>query len=366
MSKSHTQQRNQRATCYCGNLDLKVTEELLWELMLQVGPIESVYIPTDKVTATHQSYGFVEFRGEADADYAVKVMNMVKLFGKPIRVSKTSQDKKDSDIGANLFVGNLAPEVDESLMYNTFTAFGGLITTPTVMRDPDTGAPKGYGFVKYDSFEAADMAIECMNGQYLCNRPITVQFAFKRDSRSERHGSQAERLLAARDPHIQAAAKMRPHTMFASQAGTSSNIVPVQTRSAMIGAAHQFQPPLPSSNNGGVRPPPPPPPSSGGNTARPPPPPPPSNFMRPPPPPPPSSSNFARAPPPPPQMMMMRPPPYTQPPPPGQYGQQLPPMYARLPPQIMMMRPPPPQMMMRPPPPPQMMMRPPRPPPPSV
>ena len=45
------------------------------------------------------------------------------------------------------------------------------------------------------------MAIECMNGQYLCNRPITVQFAFKKDSRNERHGTQAERLLAARDPH---------------------------------------------------------------------------------------------------------------------------------------------------------------------
>ena len=63
---SKTQQRNQRATCYCGNLDLKVTEELLWELMLQVGPIESVYIPKDKVTGAHQGFGFVEFRGEAD------------------------------------------------------------------------------------------------------------------------------------------------------------------------------------------------------------------------------------------------------------------------------------------------------------
>ena len=349
MSKSHTQQRNQRATCYCGNLDLKVTEELLWELMLQVGPIESVYIPKDKVSGAHQGFGFVEFRGEADANYAVQVMNMVKLFGKPIKVTKTSQNKRDNDIGANLFIGNLAPEVDENLMYNTFTAFGGLISTPSVIRDPDTGVPKGYGFVKYDSFEAADMAIECMNGQYLCNRPITVQFAFKKDSRNERHGTQAERLLAARDPHVQAASQMRPHTMFASQAGTSTNIVPAQTRSAMIGVSnHQFQPPLPSASNGGVRPPPPPPP---GNNARPPPPPPPSNFMRPPPPPP--SSNFGRGPPPPPQMMMMRPPPPQM----QQYGQP-PSQYGRPPP-------PPPNMMMPPPPPPppqMMMMRgPPRP-----
>lgn len=33
------------------------------------------------------------------------------------------------------------------------------------MRDPDTGGSKGYGFVQYDTFEASDSAIECMNGQ---------------------------------------------------------------------------------------------------------------------------------------------------------------------------------------------------------
>ena len=33
------------------------------------------------------------------------------------------------------------------------------------MRDPETGNSKGFGFVNYDSFEAADLAIECMNGQ---------------------------------------------------------------------------------------------------------------------------------------------------------------------------------------------------------
>ena len=34
-----------------------------------------------------------------------------------------------------------------------------------IMRDPETGNSKGFGFVNYDSFEAADLAIECMNGQ---------------------------------------------------------------------------------------------------------------------------------------------------------------------------------------------------------
>jgi hypothetical protein len=43
----------------------------------------------------------------------------------------------------------------------------------------------------------ADAALEAMNGQYLMNRPLSLSYAFKKDSRGERHGTPAERLLAA-------------------------------------------------------------------------------------------------------------------------------------------------------------------------
>lgn len=35
----HASERNQEATCYVGNIDLKVTEDILWELCVQVGPV---------------------------------------------------------------------------------------------------------------------------------------------------------------------------------------------------------------------------------------------------------------------------------------------------------------------------------------
>ncbi|KAJ4878122.1 Nucleotide-binding alpha-beta plait domain protein [Raphanus sativus] len=40
---------------------------------------------------------------EEDADYTIKVLNMIKLHGKSIRVNKASQDKKIIDVGANLW-----------------------------------------------------------------------------------------------------------------------------------------------------------------------------------------------------------------------------------------------------------------------
>ncbi|CAE7249542.1 Sf3b4 [Symbiodinium natans] len=126
-------------------------------------------------------------------------MNMIRLFGKPIRCNKSSQDKKTNEVGANLFIGNLEPEVDEKMLYDTFSAFGVLLFAK-VMRDPDTGVSRGFGFISYDTFEASDAALAGMNGQFLCNRPISVSYAYKKETKGERHGSAAERLIAANRP----------------------------------------------------------------------------------------------------------------------------------------------------------------------
>ncbi|MED6180647.1 hypothetical protein PIB30_011953 [Stylosanthes scabra] len=252
----HSAERNQDATAYVGNLDPQVPEELLWELFVQAGPVVNVYVPKDRVTNQHQGYGFVEFRSEEDADYAIKVLNMIKLYGKPIRVNKATQDKKSLDVGANLFIGNLDPDVDEKLLYDTFSAFGVIVTNPKIMRDPDTGNSRGFGFISYDSFEASDSAIEAMNGQYLCNRQITVSYAYKKDTKGERHGTPAERVLAASNPTAQ---KSRPHTRFASAPPTLANVAQANGTVPAPVPPHPFAngmapPPIPA-----LRPPPPPP-----------------------------------------------------------------------------------------------------------
>ena len=253
MSYGIVEHRNQDATCYCGNLDDAVTEELLWELMLQAGPVTSVHMPKDKVVGTHQGFGFIEFRTEADAEYAIKIMNMVKLFGKPIRINKSQgADKTEVEIGANLFIGNLDVDVDEKLLYDTFSAFGGIRRTPNVQRDPDTGSSKGFGFINFETFEAADLAIESMNGQFLCNRAVVVQYAYKRDSRAERHGSAAERLLAAKTAEAAGsfaatgANALKPNTMFASAAGQTQQLAPPSTVLGAGGAPMARPPPVPA------------------------------------------------------------------------------------------------------------------------
>lgn len=204
---SGTDARNHEATLYVGELPSKVDEALLWELMLQAGPVNSVYIPRDKLTKEHNNFGFVEFQNSYDADYALKLLGGVRLYGQVLRMNKTTHSaaasKPVNDVGANLFVGNLDSEVDEKVLYDTFSRFGVLVAAPKLMRDPSNYSSKGYAFINYDSFEASDAAIESMNGQFLAGKPISVTYALKKDSKTERHGSMAERILAANNPNRQ-------------------------------------------------------------------------------------------------------------------------------------------------------------------
>ncbi|KAL0350335.1 UNVERIFIED_CONTAM: Splicing factor 3B subunit [Sesamum radiatum] len=362
----HSAERNQDATVYVGNLDAKVSEELLWELFVQAGPVVNVYVPKDRVTNAHQGYGFVEFRSEEDADYAIKVLNMIKLYGKAIRVNKASQDKKSVDVGANLFIGNLDPDVDEKLLYDTFSAFGVIVTNPKIMRDPETGNSRGFGFISYDSFEASDAAIETMNGQYLCNRQITVSYAYKKDTKGERHGTPAGEVsllisLSAAQTHCSFGFKeierlfkflhqlvsnglilyskrysqcssttealckwLRSSSAYSSTSATSSPASqPMYPPAQMPAQSWQGQPPQPGST--GI-------------------PPPMQQFRGMPPPPPPQVSPALVRPPPPPAGLVA--PPVWRPPPPPQQltggPHSMPPHMSMAPPQQLSMPPPPP------------------------
>jgi len=285
-SLANAEHRNQEATCYVGNLDATCTESLLLELFSQIGRVLSVHMPKDKLTSSHNGYGFIEFIDVADAEYAIQIMSMIKLHGRMLRVSKSSLDKKTNssslDVGANLFLGNLDPEdVNEKLLYDTFSSFGTIIKPPKIMRDDMTNQSKGFGFVSYDCFEASDLAIECMHNQFLCNRQVIVQYAFKKasnteetgqaknpaggDGGAERHGSRAERMLAANNP-------MKKYLGGNTNTNTSSNR-PTGASAAVVGSGgaigdivQRIPNTMFATSGGGSIVPPPPPPGGLSNT----------------------------------------------------------------------------------------------------
>lgn len=205
-------ERNPNATLYVGNLDPQVTEPLLYELFIQVGPVRLLNLPKDRILRAHQGFGFVEFNTSIDADYALSVLNGVRLFGKTLKMKKTdpsgasgNDTKPALSIGARLFVNHLSPLVNEKYLKDTFSRFGTLVEYPSIVKD-DAGKSKGHGFVEYDDFDSSDMAILKMNGSVLMNNRIEVAYAYKDGFEHQKlqHGDEVERKLAQKGKvHLQ-------------------------------------------------------------------------------------------------------------------------------------------------------------------
>lgn len=172
--------RHQESTVYVGNIDSRVDEELLWELMMQTGPVRNVQIPRDMITGSVQGFAFVEFKNEEDAKYACIIMNNVKVYERVLKVNPAQNDAGVAgDDGASVYIVGLDPVVDERTLSGTFQSFGTLLAPPKIFRDQD-GNSKGTAMLRYDTIDSAQRAITAMNQQIFFNRTITVTFASRK------------------------------------------------------------------------------------------------------------------------------------------------------------------------------------------
>jgi RNA recognition motif-containing protein len=81
-----------------------------------------------------------------------------------------------------LYVGNFPYSVDEAQLRGLFTPYGEISELAMIM-DRETGRPKGFAFITFASQQAAEKALE-LNGRDLGGRPLKVNMAMERDSRS--------------------------------------------------------------------------------------------------------------------------------------------------------------------------------------
>ncbi|XP_051895963.1 RNA-binding protein 7 [Pristis pectinata] len=84
---------------FIGNLDVKVTEELLFELFLQAGPLLAVKIPRDKDGKSKQ-FAFVNFKHEESVHYGRDLLNGIQLYGRAIKIQFRSGSSHESREGS--------------------------------------------------------------------------------------------------------------------------------------------------------------------------------------------------------------------------------------------------------------------------
>src|ERR1039457_4011250 len=90
-------------------------------------------------------------------------------------------------MSTKLFVGNLSFNATQEQLQDLFAAHG-TVGEVDVIKDKFSGRPRGFAFVSMETKEAADAAVQALNGKEIDGRALTVNEARPREDRPPRSG----------------------------------------------------------------------------------------------------------------------------------------------------------------------------------
>ena len=79
-----------------------------------------------------------------------------------------------------IYIGNLSWDINTDQLKEAFEEYGDVVDA-IVVTDRQTGRSRGFGFVEYKEAEAAQKAIDAMNGKELDGRELVVNFAKEKE-----------------------------------------------------------------------------------------------------------------------------------------------------------------------------------------
>lgn len=80
----------------------------------------------------------------------------------------------------NIYVGNLTYEVSDSDLEELFGQFGAIVSAK-VIKDPQSGKSRGFGFVEFEAQDQAQTAVDELNGSDFKGRRLVVNKAREKE-----------------------------------------------------------------------------------------------------------------------------------------------------------------------------------------
>eukprot|EP00413_Alexandrium_margalefii_P047693 CAMPEP_0204597768 /NCGR_PEP_ID=MMETSP0661-20131031/53977_1 /ASSEMBLY_ACC=CAM_ASM_000606 /TAXON_ID=109239 /ORGANISM="Alexandrium margalefi, Strain AMGDE01CS-322" /LENGTH=560 /DNA_ID=CAMNT_0051608467 /DNA_START=106 /DNA_END=1784 /DNA_ORIENTATION=+ len=174
----------QFASLYVGDLHPDVTEAILYEIFNSVGPVASIRVCRDSVTRKSLGYGYINFHNVSDAEKSLDTLNYSSIKGRSCRIMWSQRDPSLRKSGnGNIYVKNLDKSIDNKALYDTFSLFGNILSCKVAA--DSVGKSFGYGFVHYETEEAAKQAIERVHGMQIGEKTVEVSRFMKRSDRAQ-------------------------------------------------------------------------------------------------------------------------------------------------------------------------------------
>ena len=173
------------ASLYVGELDPTVTEAMLFEIFNMIGPVASIRVCRDAVTRRSLGYAYVNYLNTTDGERALEQLNYSLIKNKPCRIMWSQRDPALRKTGqGNIFIKNLDELIDNKALHDTFAAFGNVLSCKVAT--DEHARSKGYGFVHYETAEAAEAAIKAVNGMLLNDKKVYVGHHISRKERQSK------------------------------------------------------------------------------------------------------------------------------------------------------------------------------------
>ncbi|XP_048953240.1 polyadenylate-binding protein 4-like [Canis lupus dingo] len=150
------------------NLDRSVDDKALFERFSAFGKILSSKVVSDERGS--RGYAFVHFQEQSAADRAIEHMNGAQLRGCRLFVGRfQSRQAREAELRSrageftNLYIKNFGGRMDDARLRAVFSEYGKTLSVK-VMTDA-SGRSRGFGFVSFESHEAARRAVEAPERQ---------------------------------------------------------------------------------------------------------------------------------------------------------------------------------------------------------
>ena len=172
------------SSLYVGDLENNISEAQLYDIFSTIGPVVSIRVCRDLVTRRSLGYAYVNYNNSVDAARALEVLNFSNMGGKPMRIKESHLFPFLSNCGVgNIFIKNLDKAIDNKALYDTFSAFGHVLSCK--VKTDEQGNSLGHGFVQYESSAAAQQAIDKVNGMLLNDKQVTVAHFVRKAERQK-------------------------------------------------------------------------------------------------------------------------------------------------------------------------------------